>query len=143
MKQTLACLIVATALSAAGCSNSSDAASSTLPTTPSSPLVTENFGGTVQVGSNDVKPFTVTSDGFQITVDMTSAGPPATIAMGIGVGTFVGGTCQLSSGGFITAPAASTPQLTGTIAAGQYCLMIYDVGNQSGPITYTAVVNHY
>lgn len=142
MKRIFACLIVATALSAAGCSNSDDT-STTLPTAPSSPLVTENFSGTVQVGSNDSKPFTVTSDGFQITVDMTSAGPPATIAMGIGVGTFVGGTCQLSSGGFITAAAGSTPQLTGTIAAGQYCLMIYDVGNQSGPITYTVVVNHY
>jgi hypothetical protein len=142
VKQSLLCLIVATALSAAGCSNSTDT-SSTLPTAPSSPLVTENFSGTVQVGSNDAKPFMVTSDGFQITVDMTSAGPPATIAMGIGVGTFVGGTCQLSSGGFTTAPAASAPQLTGTIAAGQYCLMIYDVGNQSGPVTYTAVVNHY
>jgi hypothetical protein len=142
VKQTLLCLIVATALSAAGCSNSTDT-SSTLPTAPSSPLVTENFSGTVQVGSNDAKPFTVTSDGFQITVDMTSAGPPATIAMGIGVGTFVGGTCQLSTGGFTTAAASSTPQLTGTIAAGQYCFMIYDVGNQSGPVTYTAVVMHY
>jgi hypothetical protein len=142
VKLTLACLIVATALSAAGCSNSSDT-SSTLPTAPTSPLVTENFSGTVQVGANDAKPFTVTSDGFQITVDMTSAGPPATIAMGIGVGTFVGGTCQLSTGGFTTAAASSTPQLTGTIAAGQYCFMVYDVGNQSGPVTYTAVVNHY
>ncbi len=143
MKQTFACLIVATALSAAGCSNSADDTSLTLPTTPSSPLVTENFSGTVQVGSNDSKTFTVTSSGFQITVDLTSAGPPATIAMGIGVGSPAGGTCQLSSGGFITAPAGSTPQLTGTINAGQYCFMVYDVGNQSAPITYTAIVNHY
>jgi hypothetical protein len=142
VKRTLACLIVATALSAAGCSNS-DNTSTPLPTAPSSPLVTENFSGTVQVGSNDSKPFTVTSDGFQITVDMTSAGPPATISMGIGVGTFVAGTCQVSSGGTTTAPAGSTPQLSGTIAAGQYCMMIYDVGNQSGPIAYTAVVLHY
>ena len=142
MKQTLACLVVATVFTAVGCSNSSDT-STTLPTAPSSPLVTENFSGTVQPLSNDAKPFTVTSDGSPITVDLTSAGPPATIAMGIGVGTFVGGTCQLSSGGSTTAPAGSTPQLSGTISAGQYCFMVYDVGNQSGPITYTAVVNHY
>ena len=143
MKRTLAWLIVAAALSAAGCSNSAADTSTTLPTAPSSPLVTENFSGTVQVGSNDSKPFTVTSSGFQITADLTSAGPPATISMGIGVGTLVAGTCQLSSGGFITAPAGSTPQLTGTINAGQYCFMVYDVGNQSAPITYTATVNHY
>jgi len=105
--------------------------------------VTENFSGTVQVGSNDSKPFTVTSSGFAITVDLTSAGPPATISMGIGVGTLVGGTCQLSSGGFTTTSAGAAPQLNGTINAGQYCLMVYDVGNQSAPITYTVVVTHY
>jgi hypothetical protein len=142
VKQTLACLLVATVLTAVGCSNS-DNTSTTLPTVPSSPLVTENFSGTVQVGSNDSKPFTVTSTGFQITVDLTSAGPPATISMGIGVGTYVGGTCQLSSGGFTQTAAGSTPQLTGTIDAGQYCFMVYDIGNQSAPITYTAVINHY
>jgi len=143
VKQTLACLIVATVFTAVGCSNSSDNTSSTLPTAPSSPLVTENFSGTVQIGSNDSKPFTVTSDGSPITIDLTSAGPPATISMGFGVGTFVGGTCQLSSGGNTTAAAGPTPQLSGTISAGSYCFMVYDVGNQSGPITYTAVVNHY
>jgi hypothetical protein len=143
VKQTLACLIVATVFTAVGCSNSSNDSSLTLPTVPTSPLVTENFSGTVQVGSNDSKPFTVTSTGFQITVDLTSAGPPATIAMGIGVGTYVGGTCQLSAGGSTTTSAGSTPQLTGTINAGQFCFMVYDVGNQSAPITYTAVVNHY
>jgi hypothetical protein len=63
--------------------------------------------------------------------------------MGIGVGTLVGGTCQLSSGGFTTTSAGATPQLNGTINAGQYCLMVYDVGNQSAPITYTVVVTHY
>jgi len=143
VKQTLACLIVATVFTAVGCSDSSGDTSTTLPTVPTTPLVTENFSGTVQVGSNDSKPFTVTSSGFQITVDLTSAGPPATISMGIGVGTYVGGTCQLSTGGTTTAAAGSTPQLSGTIASGQYCFMVYDVGNQSGPITYTAVVLHY
>ncbi len=143
MKQPLAYLLVLSALMAAGCSTGADDSSSSLPTAPSSPLVTENFAGTVQVGSSDAQPFTVTSSGFQITVDLTAAGPPSTISMGIGVGTFVGGTCQLSTGGFTTAPPGPTPQLSGTIQSGQFCFMVYDVGNQSGPITYTAVVNHY
>ena len=143
MKQTLACLIVAAALSAAACSDSSTDTSTSPTPTPTTPLVTENFSGTVQPGSNDSKPFTVTSSGFAIAADLTSAGPPATISMGIGVGTLVGGTCQLSSGGFTTTAAGATPQLNGTIASGTYCFMVYDVGNQSGPITYTAVVTHY
>jgi hypothetical protein len=49
----------------------------------------------------------------------------------------------LLSGGSTQAPAGSVPQLTGNIPTGQYCLMVYDVGNQSAPITYTVVINHY
>lgn len=145
MKQTLASLLVAFALMAGGCSTSADNASSTLPAAPSSPLVTDNFSGTVQVGSGDFHTFTVTSSGFPITITLTSAGPPATISMGMGVGTVVGGNCQVQSGTSAStiAPAGSTPQLSGTIASGQYCLLVADVGNQSGPITYTAVVLHY
>ena len=68
---------------------------------------------------------------------------PATISMGVGIGSPVGGTCQLLSGGTTTAPAGASPQLSGTIPSGTYCLMVYDVGNQAAPITYTAVVSHY
>ena len=145
MKQIIGCLLVASTLVAGGCSTSADDASSTLPSAPSSPLVTDNFSGTVQVGSSDFHTFTVTSSGFPITVTVTSAGPPATISMGIGVGTVLGGTCQVASGTSAStiAPASSTPQLSGTITSGQYCLLIADVGNQSAPVTYTAVVLHY
>jgi hypothetical protein len=142
VKDSLARLLVAAALLATGCS-SGDTPSSSLPIGPSSPLVTENFSGTVQVGSSDSHPFTVTSDGFQITVDLTTAGPPSTITMGIGVGSPASGSCQLLSGGSTSGTAASTPQLTGNIAAGNYCLAVFDIGNQSAPITYTVVVNHY
>src|SRR5580704_8462576 len=127
---------------AAGCSTSPSTAS-TLPTTPSSPAVTENFGGTVIVGGNDVHSFTVTSDQSPITIDLTSAGPPPTITMGFGIGTFVAGTCQLSTGGTTQAAAGTAPQLSGTAAAGPYCFMVYDVGNESVPVTYTAVIQHY
>jgi hypothetical protein len=141
VKQTLASLLVAFALMAGGCSTSADDASSTLPAAPSSPLVTDNFSGTVQVGSNDIHPFTVTSGGFPITINLTTAGPPATIAMGLGVGVWDGTTCSNVTGG--TYQAGPTAQLSGTAAAGQLCLVVQDVGNQSAPITYTAVVLHY
>jgi len=144
VKQTLASLLVVSAVIAAGCSTSTaDSASSSLPTAPSSPLVTENFSGTVQVGLSDAHPFTVTSSGFQITLDLTSAGPPSTISMGFGVGAWDGTTCSLLSGGFATVQAGPTPQLSGNITSGQYCAMVFDVGNQAAPITYTAVVLHY
>ena len=81
--------------------------------------------------------------GSQITLDLTSAGPPSTISMGFGVGAWDGTTCSLLSGGFATVQAGPTPQLAGNINSGQYCAMVFDVGNQAGPISYTAVVLHY
>jgi hypothetical protein len=142
VKNTLAGLAVAAALLAAGCSSGDDPSSS-LPVGPSSPLVTENFSGTVQIGSSDAHPFTVIASGFQITVNLTTAGPPSTITMGVGVGSPASGSCQLLTGGSTSAAAGPTPQLTGNISAGQYCLAVFDIGNQSAPITYTVVVNHY
>jgi hypothetical protein len=141
VKQIFAALAVVSAFAAAGCS--SNDTSSSLPATPSSPLVTENFSGTVQVGSSDAHPFTVTSSGFQITLDLTSVGPPATISMGFGIGAWDGTTCTPLSGGYNTVQASATPQIGGNINAGTYCAIVFDVGNQSAPVTYTAVILHY
>lgn len=142
MKQILTALILVSAFAAAGCSTS-DPTSSSLPATPSSPLVTENFSGTVQVGGSDAHPFTVTSSGFQISLDLTSAGPPSTITMGFGIGSWDGTTCSPLSGGYGSFQASATPQLGGNINAGTYCAVVFDVGNQSAAITYTAVILHY
>jgi hypothetical protein len=142
VKQILTALIVVSALAAAGCSSGDDASSS-LPATPSSPLVTENFSGTVQVGGSDAHPFTVTSSGFQISLDLTSVGPPSTITMGFGIGSWDGTTCSPLSGGYGNYQASTTPQLGGNINAGAYCAIVFDVGNQSAPVTYTAVILHY
>jgi len=134
----------ALALATAACSTSSDSAStSAVSTAPTADVTTENFSGTVQVGGSDANPFTVTFSGGLINLTLTSAGPPATIFMGFGVGTYVGSTCQLLTGGFLVTQAGTTPQLSGTIGSGQYCVMVYDAGNQLAPITYTVTVTHY
>ena len=142
----LSLLVLAGALAAAGCSTASDDSTSsslTSTTAPTVAVVTENFSGTVQPGSNDTHSFIVTTNNAAITLALTSAGPPSTIAMGFGLGQMVAGSCQLLSGGYGTYAAATAPQLSGTIGSGTYCVMVYDVGNQSAAITYTVVVNHY
>jgi len=111
---------------------------------PSAAVVTENFAGTIQPGGFKVYTFTVTSPGA-VTVTMTSAGPPATITMGLGIGNpDNSGNCIFLSGGTTQAVAStSTPQLTGTLtASGAYCVEIADVGNAAGPITYAIAVSH-
>ena len=111
---------------------------------PSSTLTTETFNGVVQQGTQNVHKFTVTTPG-QVSVTMTSAGPPATITMGLGIGNpDANGNCIFLSGGTTQAVASTTtPQLSGNLtASGSYCIAIADIGNAAGPITYSISVSH-
>jgi hypothetical protein len=123
-------------------SSAASSAASTV-TAPTVGVTTENFTGSVDVASTDFHPFTVALSGGQVTVNLAQAGPPATIFMGLGVGTVSGTTCTLLTNGFVVAPASTTAQLSGTLNAGSYCVMVYDAGNQTTPITYSVVVNHF
>ena len=90
-----------------------------------------------------MNPFTVTLSGGQVNVNLTAAGPPSTIYMGVGVGTYSAPTCTLLTNGSVVTQAGTTAQLSGTLNAGSYCVMVYDAGNQSAPVSYSVTVNHY
>ena len=49
----------------------------------------------------------------------------------------------LLSGGSTAVPAGVTAQLSGTIAAGSYCVSVFDIGNQSAPVTYAVTITHF
>jgi hypothetical protein len=95
------------------------------------------------MGGSDFHTFTVVAAG-EVDITLTAAGPPSTIFMGIGVGTpsSDGTTCALISGASTIQPAGNVPQLSGTANPGNYCISVYDVGNQTAPITYTIAVVH-
>jgi hypothetical protein len=144
VKQSTLGVLVACALSVGACATSSDPTSAaSTPAAPTTPLVTENFSGTVAVGGHDFNSFTVTANNANITLTLTSAGPPATILEGFGIGVPVAGSCQLLTNGFGSYAAGTVAQLGGTIPSGTYCVMVFDAGQQAGPITYTVVVTHY
>jgi len=42
----------------------------------------------------------------------------------------------------LATPAGTTAQLSGTIAPGNYCVSIFDVGNQTAQVGYTVTVSH-
>jgi hypothetical protein len=111
------------------------------PTTPTQS--TETFTGTVQVQQSDTHPFTVAAQGT-VSVTLTAAGPPATIFMGLGVGSWdaTSSACTLFPTGTVQTQAGATPQLSGTVAAGAYCVQVFDIGNQASPITYAVTVTH-
>jgi hypothetical protein len=131
----LACIALSVA-----CDNSGG---STSPTTPVV-LTTETFTGTVQPAGSDSHNFTVAQQG-EVDVTLTSAGPPPTIFMGLGLGTpgTTSGTCALQASVSISTQAGSTPQLPVTAPqAGIYCFSVYDIGNQTAAVDYTVTVAH-
>lgn len=141
MKTWLPLLVVVLMMSA--CSSGSDTGSSLTPTVVTGTPVTESFTGTVAVGSgnSDIHTFTVTLGG-NIAVTLTAAGPPSTIFMGLGIGTYSASTCTLLSGGSGIFQAGASAQLSGPLAQGAYCVAVYDVGNATAPVTYTVTVTH-
>jgi hypothetical protein len=143
MKTTrLFAVAIALAFTAAACDTADPTTTATAPTTVVQPT-TETFSGTVAVGSNDTKPFNILLTGGTLTVTLTAVGPPSTITMVLGVGNLSGSTCTLIAS--VSAQASATPQLSGPVNAGSYCLQVSDSGSgvQTGPVTYSATVTHY
>jgi hypothetical protein len=141
----VAIAVAAACALASGCAtdDSSSSSSSSTSTSPTAAVITENVSGTVQIGGSDTHPFTVALSGGQLNVILTAAGPPSTIYMGLGIGTYASSTCTLLSNGYVVTQAGATAQLSGTVNAGSYCLQVYDAGNQTAAVTYAVTLNHY
>ena len=135
-----ATLVAALAVGASACGGGDSPSTLTAPTAT---IVTESFTGTVAVSGNDSHAFTVALSGGQVNATLTAAGPPSTIYMGLGIGSYTGSTCTLLASGSVVTPAGTTSQLSGTLNAGSYCVMVFDTGNQTTPVTYAVTVNHY
>jgi hypothetical protein len=133
-------LALALVAATAACGGASGDSSSI--TTPTGTLVTDTFTGTVPIGGLDFHNFTVTTGGT-VNATLVAAAPPSTITMGFAIGTpGTTGVCSLLSGAQVTTPPGTTAQLTGSLAAGTYCVEVVDVGNAAGPIAYTVTVAH-
>jgi hypothetical protein len=133
--------LLLTAAGAAGCGGSSSAAPPAAATPASS---TQMFAGAVPVGGSAVVPFTVAVAG-EVDITLTSAGPPSNIVMGLLIGTPAttgSATCLGLSGGSVTTAAGGVPQLLGNAPAGAYCVQVFDIGNQTVPITYGLTITH-
>ena len=130
-------------LAAASCNPGNQVSSVPTTPTPTPSARTETFTGTVEVAGRAIHPFTVAVNGSAVSVNLATAGPPATIVMGLGVGSLVGTTCTLLTGGSVQTPAGSSAQLAGTLATGSYCLVVFDIGNQTAQIAYSVSVTHF
>src|SRR5262245_58812341 len=97
--------IASAGLLAATCTGGNDPSSlSTTAPAPTATVTSETFSGTVDVSGRAFHPFTVLISGGQVNVNLTAAGPPSTIFMGLGVGSYAAdGTCTpLTNGSVVT-----------------------------------------
>jgi hypothetical protein len=132
-------------LLASACSK--DSTTPTTPTTPATtpvttPTTSENFTSTVTVGGAAFYSFNIDANGtVNVTLNSVSGtGVPATVQLGIGIGTPAGVDCTVTTS--VTAAAGTAAQLTGTFGPGLFCVRIYDVGNLFGPAAFRATIAH-
>jgi hypothetical protein len=103
---------------------------------------TEEFTDTVPVGGSKFYSFNVPQNGtVNVTLNTVSGNfVPATVMLGIGIGTPSGTDCATTSS--MNTGAGTTAQLTGTYQPGIYCVRVYDVGNLFAPAAFDVSIAH-
>jgi len=135
-RRLLGAMLCAVAIGA--CNNNSTSGTVSAPTTT---RTTETFSGTVQVGSSAFHSFPVAQPGTT-DVTLTTTSPSSTVVMGLAVGTTGEGACTPLAGASTNVVAGSTPQITGLTTTGTLCVQIRDIGQATGPVSYTISVTH-
>jgi hypothetical protein len=136
-------VLVALALAATACGDSSSDSSS-LPTSPTPTIVTDTFSGSITQNGTATHTFSVTTGGYSLLAGYTSIAPANLTALGIGIAAWDGTTCGLNQSQNDIGRAGNTA-ISGTAAAGNYCVRVYDGGNipEGTTVTYTLAVQHY
>ena len=71
---------------------------------------------------------------------VTAANAPATVWMGLGLGTPSGEDCSATTS--LNTQASEVAQITGTYAPGIYCAKVYDIGNLLMPASFYVTIDH-
>jgi hypothetical protein len=112
------------------------------PTTVVDPTTTEEFLGTLTVGGGAFYSFTVEQNGtVRVTlVSVSGANVPASVWLGLGLGTPAGEECSTTTS--LNTQAGSSAQISGTYAPGIYCARVYDIGNLIAPARFSVTIEH-
>jgi hypothetical protein len=99
------------------------------PTNPSDNIV-DQFTGTVQPASSDLKPFDIGNTG-EITVKLTALTPGTSVLVGVLYGQQAGGTCQpVQQPNYVNNSSIGRTVLSGSIIVkGSYCVVVFDPVN--------------
>jgi hypothetical protein len=139
-------IALACALAAATAACGKNATTTAAPTAPSAtavaPTTTDEFDDTVPVGGSTFYAFSIAQYG---TVNLTlssvqGSGVPATVMLGVGIGTPAGTDCTTTN--TVNTAAGATAQLTGAYGPGVFCAKVSDIGNLFAPATFTLSIAH-
>ena len=130
----LTAVLLAAALGSFGCD---DATTATSPTATSP--VTELFSAQFIPGGSATRSFTAASAGT-VSLTLSQLGPPADLVVGFGIGIpqSNGSGCYLTQS--VNTGAASSPQLTVPVDAGNYCVRLFDLGTMQSPTGFTVTI---
>ena len=111
------------------------------PPTPAATAGTDTFTGLLPVGSTASRAFTTAQAG-PITVTLTSAGPPANVRVGLGLGVpkADNSSCYVTT--TVTTTAGSAPQISMPVEPGSYCVRVFDPGTMTAAISFTTTAAH-
>jgi hypothetical protein len=127
--------LAAALAAAAACGDSTTP--TTTPTTPTGPT-TSIFASRLTPGGAVSRQFGASTNGTVTAMLTNAAGPNTIVGFGIGVPTTGLAKCALSTA--IQTKAGSTPQLSATVDAGNYCVVVYDLGTLTSPIDFSVTL---
>lgn len=128
------------AASAVACMSGGNNGNGLIPVLGTPPQKTEVFTGTVGVNGSMFFDFAVANVG-DLSVTLTSAGPPSSVVMRIGLGLGTSTACQIQITKD-TAAGDSSAIIASQVASASYCIGIGDIGNATGPVSFTITVVH-
>ena len=115
-------------------------------TGPTPTATVETFQGSIDQNGSAVYSFNVANGGYTLAVAFANLAPASVAALGVGVGAWdtTTSTCGLNLAQNDSSKAGSTA-VSGTAAAGAYCVRVYDGGNIPAGVSaqYTVQVQHY
>jgi hypothetical protein len=129
-------------LSLAACSSGTNNTT----TGPTPTATVETFQGSIDQNGSAVYSFNVANGGFTLAVAFSNLAPASVTALGVGVAAWDAptSTCGLNLAQNDSSKSGSTA-VSGTAAAGAYCVRVYDGGNIPAGVSaqYTVQVQHY
>ena len=136
MRPFVSAIVLLVCALAAGCGKD---ASTTTPTTttPASPTTT-TISSRLTVNGAFSRTFIATTAGT-VTATLTRAGGSGT-RVGLGIGVPFGGVARCTLNQSITTTASASPQLSAKVDAGQYCVVVFDIGSLTDAIDFDLTV---